>query len=100
LSIPLINEHTKDYGKPVFLAGDLNALPSSEVMTELQKSWTVLNDTAQYTFSSSSPQICIDYILARKIDHVEVIHTAVINEKTASDHLPVTVRSYDKESAE
>jgi endonuclease/exonuclease/phosphatase family metal-dependent hydrolase len=100
LSIPLINEHTKDFQKPVFLAGDLNVVPSSEVMTELQKSWTILNDTAQYTFSSNSPQMCIDYILARKLDSVEVINIAVISERNASDHLPVTVGICYKKSGE
>jgi endonuclease/exonuclease/phosphatase family metal-dependent hydrolase len=88
-SIVIINEQTKDYNKPVVLAGDLNDSPSSELLTELQKSWTILNDTARFTFSSDNPQTCIDYIFTRKADKVEVLNTTVIDEKVASDHLPV-----------
>jgi endonuclease/exonuclease/phosphatase family metal-dependent hydrolase len=93
LSIPIISEHTKDYREPVFLAGDLNDLPSSATMKELQKSWAILSDTTQGTFSSSHPQMCIDYILARKVDSVKAVNSAVINEATASDHLPVVATS-------
>jgi endonuclease/exonuclease/phosphatase family metal-dependent hydrolase len=91
-SIAIISEQTKDYKKPVFLAGDLNDSPSSELLSELQKSWTVLTDTAQFTFSSNNPQICIDYILTRKTDRVEVLNATVIDEKIASDHLPAVCK--------
>jgi endonuclease/exonuclease/phosphatase family metal-dependent hydrolase len=91
LSVAVINEHTKQFKKPVFLAGDLNDLPSSKPILELQKSWTILNDTARFTFSSNNPQICIDYILARTDDRIEAINSTVIDEKIASDHLPVYV---------
>jgi endonuclease/exonuclease/phosphatase family metal-dependent hydrolase len=91
LSIAIINQYTKDYNKPVFLAGDLNTSPSSEVMKEFRKSWTILNDTNQFTFSSDNPETCIDYILTRKTDNVKVIGAMVANEKIASDHLPVYV---------
>jgi endonuclease/exonuclease/phosphatase family metal-dependent hydrolase len=91
LSVAIINEYTKDYCKPVFVAGDLNASPSSEVMTEFRKSWTILNDTEQFTFSSDKPETCIDYILTRKTDKVKVCNATVANERVASDHLPVYV---------
>jgi endonuclease/exonuclease/phosphatase family metal-dependent hydrolase len=90
-SIDLINNLTEDYKKTVFFAGDLNASPSSNLLAELQKSWTVLNDTTKFTFSSENPQMCIDYIFTRKIDKVKVLNTVVIDEKIASDHLPVYV---------
>jgi endonuclease/exonuclease/phosphatase family metal-dependent hydrolase len=91
LSVDIINEHTKHYNKPVFLAGDLNAPPSSKLINELQKSWIILNDISQFTFSSDNPQTCIDYVLTRKTDKVKVISSTVIDEKIASDHLPVYV---------
>jgi endonuclease/exonuclease/phosphatase family metal-dependent hydrolase len=91
LSVAIINECTKTYKKPVFLAGDLNDSPSSNLIAELQKSWTILNDTDKHTFPSDKPKTCIDYVLVRKTDKVEVINTAVIDEKIASDHLPVYV---------
>ncbi|MDR1886478.1 MAG: endonuclease/exonuclease/phosphatase family protein [Prevotellaceae bacterium] len=90
-SVAIINDCTKAYKKPVFLAGDLNDSPSSNLIRELQKSWTILNDTDQPTIPSDNPKTCIDYVLVRKTDKVEVINTAVIDEKIASDHLPVYV---------
>jgi endonuclease/exonuclease/phosphatase family metal-dependent hydrolase len=91
-SVAIINECTKDYGKTVFLAGDLNDVPSSEPITELMRSWTILSDTVRRTFSSDDPQMCIDYIFARKTDGVKALKAAVINEKIASDHLPTLVK--------
>jgi endonuclease/exonuclease/phosphatase family metal-dependent hydrolase len=89
LSVSIINEHTKDYKKPVFLAGDLNAKPSSEPLSELQKTWQILTDTTKFTFSANNPRECIDYIFVRKTDKVKGIHTETVDEKVASDHLPV-----------
>ncbi|MDR1339224.1 MAG: endonuclease/exonuclease/phosphatase family protein [Prevotellaceae bacterium] len=92
LSVAIINEYAEGYKKPVFLAGDMNDVPSSKVIAELQKSWTVLSDTARFTFSSDDPQICIDYIFVRKTDRVEVLNATVADERIASDHLPVYAR--------
>jgi endonuclease/exonuclease/phosphatase family metal-dependent hydrolase len=91
LSVSIINEHTKDYKKPVFLAGDLNAEPSSKPMTELKKTWEILNDTAKFTIPVDNPQSCIDYVLVRKTDDIKVINNDIVAEKIASDHFPVYV---------
>jgi endonuclease/exonuclease/phosphatase family metal-dependent hydrolase len=91
-SVEIINRHTKDYKKTVYLAGDLNDAPSSMTIEELQKSWTILNDTAQLTFPSVSPNTCIDYILVRKTGRVEVLNSSAVDEKVASDHLPIYVK--------
>jgi endonuclease/exonuclease/phosphatase family metal-dependent hydrolase len=92
MSVAIINEYTGDCKKTVFLAGDMNDVPSSEVIAELQKSWTVLSDTARFTFSSDDPQMCIDYIFVRKTDRVEVLNATAVDEKIASDHLPIYVK--------
>lgn len=92
-----MEELYKDSDKPVFLAGDLNALPDSETITLFKKEWTMLSSTHP-TFPSHSPNRCIDYILQYNNGvRCEVLHAEVIrflksgNPATASDHLPVIV---------
>lgn len=80
--------------KPVFLVGDFNVYPDSEVIALAQGSWTLLSGTA-LTFPSRNPNRCIDYVFALKeAAPVEVVSTAVITEGTEdlSDHLPLVVK--------
>jgi len=79
--------------KPVFLAGDLNAVPASEEIGRLSKKWTILNDTTRPTIPVTNPTRCIDYVLMRNnpLFSVKTIDTKVENEPVASDHLPVWV---------
>lgn len=80
--------------KPVFLVGDFNVYPDSEVIALAQSSWTLLSGTA-LTFPSRNPNRCIDYVFALKeAAPVEVVSTAVITEGTEdlSDHLPLVVK--------
>lgn len=93
-SVELIDSLTKDYKKPVFLAGDLNATPASSEIKALSQNWEFLNDTSRLTIPANKPTSCIDYIMARKrAGHTfKVVNTVVENEPVASDHLPVWVR--------
>ncbi|MBR1926211.1 MAG: endonuclease/exonuclease/phosphatase family protein [Bacteroidales bacterium] len=84
-----------DSDKPVFLAGDLNSLPGSEVLSTLKKDWTVLS-LEDNTYPSDGANICIDYIL--RLDNkakIEVVGAGVPAEfksgdvAVASDHLPI-----------
>lgn len=79
--------------KPVFLAGDFNAVPSSEEIREFGKEWTMLNDPASPTIPVKKPVHCIDYIWLKKDPkcNVKVLETRVEKETMASDHLPVWV---------
>lgn len=80
--------------KPVFLVGDFNVFPDSEVIALAKESWTLLSGTA-LTFPSRNPNRCIDYVFALKdAAPVEVVSTQVITEGTAdlSDHLPLVVK--------
>lgn len=80
--------------KPVFLVGDFNVFPDSEVIALAQEFWTLLSGTA-LTFPSRNPNRCIDYVFALKdAAPVEVVNTKVITEGTAdlSDHLPLVVK--------
>lgn len=93
-SIDQINRFLEKYTqKPVFLAGDLNADPSSDAIQKLSGKWTILNDTFQLTIPSDNPTKCIDYVLAAKNPKFSfnVLETKVEKEPLASDHLPVWV---------
>jgi endonuclease/exonuclease/phosphatase family metal-dependent hydrolase len=49
--------------KPVFLTGDLNALPDSETMALLKRDFTVLSDPSAFTFPAKKPDRTIDYVM-------------------------------------
>ena len=79
--------------KPVFLCGDFNVLPDSEVIALAGECWTQLSGT-EVTFSTENPSICIDYLFAfRAAAPVEVEKYQVLREGTAllSDHFPVLI---------
>jgi endonuclease/exonuclease/phosphatase family metal-dependent hydrolase len=92
-SAKLINEATRKFSKPVFLAGDLNTTPGSAEMKSLEDEWIVLNNQQECTYPADSPNVCIDFILARKAEgwHAELLDSRVEPENIASDHRPVWV---------
>lgn len=87
--------------KPIFLVGDMNAVPSSETIQAFQKNWTLLSTSAN-TFPADEPRKCIDYIFVYKdcaeLKAVEVLDGGVITPTAdpsvadASDHCPVWAR--------
>lgn len=84
-------EHYSGFSKPVFLCGDMNSVPGSDTIKELEKCWTRLSPDA-VTYPAGSK--CIDYVFAFKdAKPVEVVSTRVISDCTAgfSDHYPVVV---------
>ncbi len=88
-----------DSGKRVFLGGDMNCTPDSNVITYFKQDWTILTGTSgreNYTYSTKEPKSCIDYIMLLKNGaKVDVIHKQVITAlkagdvTQASDHFPV-----------
>jgi endonuclease/exonuclease/phosphatase family metal-dependent hydrolase len=94
-SVDIINEALKDISKPIFLAGDFNSVPESEVIQHIEKNWSMLNNPKIPTIPSNNPQKCIDYIFAAKFTGQvsRTIQTFVENEPLASDHLPVLVEA-------
>lgn len=79
--------------KPVFLCGDFNVLPSSDVIAQAKEFWELLSGM-EMTYSTVKPKKCIDYIFAFKgAAPVEVVRHQVLTEGTAtlSDHFPVLV---------
>jgi endonuclease/exonuclease/phosphatase family metal-dependent hydrolase len=94
VSADSITRWLKDrHTKPLFLAGDLNAIPGSEEIQKLSKHWILLNDTSQATVPVNNPKRCIDYLLMMRNPHfsVNILETKVAHEPMASDHLPVWV---------
>lgn len=93
-SIKLIQQFTEKYTrKPVFLAGDFNALPHSEEIKGLSNNWILLSDSSQATFPSDIPTQVIDYIFMKsndKFNHI-IKSAEVVNEPMASDHRPLWV---------
>lgn len=80
----------KDDDIPTILAGDMNAQPDSEPMQILQNRWTnAIDKDATFTGPSTAPKYRIDYILYRPASRFRTARTEVIDERMASDHLPV-----------
>ncbi|MDR1172750.1 MAG: metallophosphoesterase [Bacteroidales bacterium] len=90
-SVAIIDQAVKDFNKPVFLAGDINATPESPVLETFKQNWTILTNTRQLTIPADKPKETIDYIFgyAPKGYTYSVWQTQVLNEPVASDHLPL-----------
>ena len=78
------------------LAGDLNAIPSSNVIATMTAFLTNVGTIDQYTFPSENPTRKIDYILYAPIGHFGVQNCTVVSRSDqqvdgvdASDHRPV-----------
>lgn len=91
LSVAMVNELAKQYGKPFFMAGDFNMVPESIEYRLLSENWEVLNNLNAHTFPSDNPKSCIDYIfIYSNLDaSVNLLQSSVLNEPVASDHRPV-----------
>lgn len=91
-SVDIVKQALSAYDKPVFIAGDFNAHPNSEVITRLNGYFQILNDTTQCTFPADSPNECIDYVMMLKNKHTgKVLSRKVVAEPQASDHRPLFV---------
>ena len=80
----------------LILAGDLNAIPSSNVIATMTAFLTNVGTIDQYTFPSENPTRKIDYILYAPIGHFGVQNCTVVSRSDqqvdgvdASDHRPV-----------
>jgi endonuclease/exonuclease/phosphatase family metal-dependent hydrolase len=92
-----MSEHFMNISKPVFLCGDMNAVPDSKVIAALLKDWDMLSAN-ELSFSSTEPDRCIDYIFHYKasapVSKISA-HTLTTfrtgDVKKTSDHLPIYV---------
>lgn len=79
-----------DDGLRTILAGDMNAVPDAEPVTELLKKWTnAIDEAATPTAPATKPRSRIDYIFLRESSQFRVVESKVIPESIASDHRPV-----------
>ena len=90
-SLDIIRKEAAKANKPLFIAGDFNAHPDSEVIQEVQKDFVILTNTKQPTFPADEPTETIDYIAAYAKDTTAFtrLSTYVVNEPVASDHRPI-----------
>lgn len=72
--------------RPALLLGDLNDVPDSATLAELQLLWKRSNDRIAPTIPVGQPKHQIDYILFRPTDRWNVVETKVLDEAVASDH--------------
>ncbi len=89
--------HYEGCPKPVFLCGDMNAVPGSETVLALEKNWERLS-SGEYSFDSRNPRICIDHIFRyHSSAPVEVLGAGTMTRfskgdaSLASDHFPIYV---------
>ena len=85
--------------KTVFIAGDFNAQPTYRAMVTFKEyGFSILNNTALYTYPAKDPTSCIDMIISYRPDDslkYTTTETGVVTEEPdltlsdVSDHLPV-----------
>lgn len=78
-------------GKPVFLTGDWNATPQSQLVEKMEGFLSILND--KKVPANSSERRTIDYVTVdkRHANRVKVKEVHVTPDRTTSDHKPVFV---------
>ncbi|QIK56108.1 metallophosphoesterase [Dysgonomonas sp. HDW5B] len=89
-SIGIIQQELAKIKKPVFIAGDFNAHPDSDVMKLLSKDFKILTPPEK-TYPADKPEECLDYIAIdrRSYKYVLFQNSFLVNEPEASDHRPV-----------
>jgi endonuclease/exonuclease/phosphatase family metal-dependent hydrolase len=86
--VRFIENYLEDWPNQLFLAGDMNAVPTSEEMGMLRESWQDLTDET-FTYHSSQPEVKIDYIYTKPSENVQLLSTYVQETIKFSDHFPV-----------
>ena len=76
--------------KPVFIAGDMNARPTSKPVMAFKEFCQVLSNENKFTIPSTGPRACIDYIFGAN-GSFKVLNEQVIYDCIYSDHLPLWV---------
>lgn len=74
---------------PFILAGDMNADPQSNAIQILEQKFTRTCSSCDFTIPVNNPTKTIDHIAYSKGANIRVLFTKAIQEKYASDHLPV-----------
>jgi endonuclease/exonuclease/phosphatase family metal-dependent hydrolase/Icc-related predicted phosphoesterase len=90
-SVAIINEAAAHTDKPLFLLGDMNSTPKSDVQQALNKNFRILNDPNRATIYEEGKGVCVDYIYQYKnsAPQASVLRREVVNDTVASDHCPL-----------
>ena len=90
LQIAEIRRIVEQADEPVVLGGDLNTIPESQVIRRLDE-FMLRSCTAScgFTFPVVTPNRIIDYIAVTKNKGFMISSHTVVQQHTASDHLPV-----------
>ena len=89
-SVGIIRDVVSKLNKPAFIAGDMNARPTSKPMVAFKEYAQVLSNDNKFTIPSTDPRACIDYVLGTN-GSFKVLSDCVIYDTYASDHLPLYV---------
>ena len=89
LQIKEINKITRNETLPIIIAGDLNAATNSEPIRVFDQQFTRTCTDCGYTIPIINPKYTIDHIAFKKGSDFQIISHQVIDEKYASDHLPI-----------
>ena len=93
-SAPLVRRAVEECAvlKPVFVMGDWNALPNSDLLKVMKEFLTILSRTDRRTMHHKKGY-CIDYVAVdtAHAKDFDVVDTDVIQELVASDHRPIFV---------
>jgi endonuclease/exonuclease/phosphatase family metal-dependent hydrolase len=83
----------KDNKLPTILTGDLNCVPNSKPLKKLKKKGWVNKKGGRelFTIPVVNPDRQIDYVLVRPKKAWNIINIEVVQERIASDHLPVLI---------
>jgi len=85
-SVARIRSWTADSPGPCVLAGDLNDVPGSAVLKDLERDWTRAGDLPLPTFPVRNPNQQIDHVLVRPAARWTVREARVLENDVASDH--------------
>jgi len=89
LQIKEINRIADEMSLPFIVAGDLNAEEKSEVITTLDQDFVRTCSNCPDTFDEEKESGAIDYIAFKKKASFTVVSHRVVQNKEASDHMPV-----------
>ena len=88
-ALAIVNERVAATRTPAIFAGDFNCGPDSQTITAIRKDWLQANTVEQFTIPVEKPTRQIDFIFVRPKANWKVIEVRVLDEKIASDHLPI-----------
>lgn len=89
LQMKEINRLASEEKLPMIIAGDFNAIPGSTVINLLDESFNRTCSNCEPTIPEINPTKAIDFIAYKPKENFSVVMHEVIQEKYASDHLPV-----------